>query len=118
MRAAFYFDDNIAMKPLVSALRSRGILVVTSDESGQRGKPDEDHLAFAAARGLAVVTSDAQDFSELHWKWLQAARHHSGVVIVRQRTSIGDQVRGLGRVHQELTAEELLDALVYLSHFI
>jgi len=118
VRAAFYFDDNIAMKPLVSALRRRGILVVTSDEGGQRGKPDEDHLAFAAARGLAVVTSDAQDFSELHWKWLQAARHHSGIVIVRQRTSIGDQGRGLARVHEELTAEKLRDALVYLSRFI
>lgn len=64
------------------------------------------------------MTSEVQDFSELHWKWLQAARHHSGIVIVPQRTSIGDQVRGLGQVHEELTAENLRDALVYLSRFI
>lgn len=51
MRAAFYFDDNIAMKPLVSALRGRGILVVTTDEGGQRGKPDEDHLASLRTGG-------------------------------------------------------------------
>ncbi len=117
MRVSFYFDDNIAMKPVVVALRERAIEVTTADYAGNRGIADVQHLEFAGSHGFAVVTADEGDFAALHWDWLRQGRSHCGIIVVRQRTSIGDLVRALSKLHDELSAESIRDGLVYLSRY-
>ncbi|MGE0599868.1 MAG: DUF5615 family PIN-like protein [Dehalococcoidia bacterium] len=117
MNLAFYFDDNIAAKPVISALRMAGVSATTADESANRGKPDSEHLEFAAEHGLALVTADEGDFSKLHWEWLAMGRTHAGIVLVRQRTSIGDLIRALQRLHAARKAEMARNELIYLSRY-
>ena len=64
------------------------------------------------------MTADLGDFSRLHWEWLAAGKSHAGIVLVRQRTSLGDQLRGLLRIEREVPPQELSNSLVYLSRFI
>lgn len=115
MSLTFYFDDNIATKPVILALRAAGIGTMTADEAGNRGAPDQQHLRYAAEQGFALVTADEGDFSALHWAWVAAGRRHAGIVLVRQRTSIGDPVRALQRLHAQRSVESTANELIYLS---
>lgn len=81
MSLTFYFDDNMGSRAVVAALVTAGIPVVTADSSGNRSKSDADHLAFAAERGLTLVSADLGDFSALHWQWISSGMSHSGIVI-------------------------------------
>jgi hypothetical protein len=114
---AFYFDDNIATKPVILALRAAGIEATTADGAGNRGLPDSQHLQYAAQHRLALVTADGADFSELHWQWLAFGQEHAGIVLVRQRTAIGELIRSLQHLHAERTAESARNQLIYLSRF-
>ena len=63
----------------VAARLRAGHDVLTCQEAGQagRGVPDERVLAFAHARGRAVLTHNRKHFRHLH----EAGHEHSGIVI-------------------------------------
>ena len=76
--ARLYADENFPL-PVVEALRGVGHDVLTALAAGQAGQgiPDDAVLAFAHARGRAVLTHNRRDFRDLH----DAGREHSGIVI-------------------------------------
>ena len=93
MTLRLYFDDDSAMSPLVAALRAAGVEVVTADEAGNRGKPDGEHLAYAAANRFTLCTN-LGDFLALHREWVAGGREHAGIILItQQRFSIGEQLR-------------------------
>ncbi|MBI3968059.1 MAG: hypothetical protein HY329_20660 [Chloroflexi bacterium] len=49
----------------------------------------------------AVLTFNIGDFSALHIQWLSDGRQHSGIILPRQLSEIGELVRRLSR-HLEL----------------
>src|SRR5688572_27828335 len=102
LNLAYYFDDNIASTPVVIGLRVRDIAATTSDQAGNRGKTDAEHLDFAAQNGLVVISADWGDFAALHWVWVAAGRSHAGIVLARQRIPIGRQIHALVRIHINL----------------
>ena len=114
MSLAFYLDDNIGSRAIVAGLTRATIEVETSDASGNRGKADQDHLRFAAERGLVLVTADRGDFAAPHWAWVNQDAHHSGIVLVPRRASIGDTVRALIDLDTSFGTDGLSDQLVYL----
>jgi len=50
-------------------------------ETNTLGWDDEDHLIYAAERGMALLTSDASDFIPLAKRWFASEREHAGIII-------------------------------------
>ena len=57
MTIRLYLDEDVDVA-LASALRQRGIDVLTTQEAGHLGLPDADQLRFAAQAGRAFFTDN------------------------------------------------------------
>ncbi|MEG5053587.1 MULTISPECIES: DUF5615 family PIN-like protein [unclassified Microcoleus] len=63
--ACLYADEQFP-RQVVQNLRSLGHDVLTVQEAGNAGLPDEDVLAFAIIENRAVVTVNRRDFFQMH----------------------------------------------------
>ena len=104
----FYTDEHIAYA-LVHGLRQRGIDVLTVQSAGMLGASDQEHLEFARADGLVIVTQDA-DFLRL----AVAGHPHSGIAYAAQGTSVRKMIQGLSRLHLMVTADEMIGHIEFL----
>jgi hypothetical protein len=75
-----YLDDCAYAKALVRLLQAASHRVVTPIEAGTSGKADEEHLRFAAAQGLVLLTKNPYDFAQLH----EASSEHAGILVIYQ----------------------------------
>ena len=105
-RVSFYLDENLSPE-ILEQLRLRGIDIIR----GPLGAADPEHLTHAAAMGRVVRTED-RDFLKLAAKGMNHAGIKRGE---QQRHSIGDWVRFLLLVHSVYTADELRDAVLFVS---
>lgn len=104
----FYLDEHV--HPAVAdGLRLRGADVLTTRQAGMLGASDEEQLALATKDGRILFTQD-DDFLKLH----AVQRNHAGIVYVRQRTSVGQMVRGLTLIFQVISREEMVDRVEFL----
>jgi predicted nuclease of predicted toxin-antitoxin system len=106
----FHLDEHVA-SAVALGLRVRGIDVSTTAQEGLTAATDEQQLAFAARQGRVLVTHDS-DFLRLH-----AGGHpHAGIVYCHQRrATIGAVVRGLVLIHAQLTRDDMIDHVEFLS---
>jgi hypothetical protein len=112
----FYFDEDCQSASLISALRQRGLMVEAANEAALRTADDDVHLAHAARSGAVLVSNNIRDFVVLHRRWLADGREHAGLVLFPQQTlGIGAILRGLLRLQDELTAEEMHGRLEWLN---
>ncbi len=103
---------------LLTGLRRRGVDVVTVQEERRRGQPDIAQLEWATRHGRVLYTKNAGDFQRLHTEILLSERHHAGIIVLTGRSiSVGHQLRGLFTILDGRTAEEMIDALEYLSNW-
>lgn len=101
---------------LVQALRLRGVDVQTALDAGLVGRPDEEHLAHAAAEGRVLYTFNVGDFMHLHGEYMAAGSSHAGIVFGdQQRFSVGEQMRRLLRIAALRPAEEMRSVYEFLS---
>jgi predicted nuclease of predicted toxin-antitoxin system len=77
-----YLDDDLDSNALIGLLRQGGHEVISPRVTGTRGVTDEEHLRYAAARGLVLLTANAEDFINLHLEWTAQHRDHNGILIV------------------------------------
>jgi Domain of unknown function (DUF5615) len=111
-----YLDDDSENKALVRALSDRGYDVVRATDVGMRGRPDSEHLEFAAANGRALYTANRGDFLKLDGEWSRAGRLHSGIVILtQQRYSVGEQPPRLEMLLAARTSAEMRGRVFWLS---
>ena len=61
-----YIDEDAMNSRLVTALRSRGVTVVTVWDAGLSERTDEEQLAFSTERGCVLYTFNVSDFYRLH----------------------------------------------------
>lgn len=109
-------DEDSSKRAVARGLRQNGIEVLTAIEAGRQGASDEEQLEFAATQGRVLFSANVADFARIHKAWLQAGRHHSGLVLLhRQRTPIGIQVRALTRLANALVPGAMRDRQEYLS---
>jgi predicted nuclease of predicted toxin-antitoxin system len=59
----FYFDEHVPWA-VAHGLRQRGVDILTIQEAGRAGLPDQDQLAIATADGRVLMTHDP-DFLQL-----------------------------------------------------
>jgi hypothetical protein len=116
MTVRFYCDEDSTQHALVLALRKRGVDVLTALEAGTLGEPDDRQLAYAAAQGRAIYSSNVGDFCRLHTQWMAEERSHAGIVLAQQQQySIGEQMMRLVRLVGALSAEEMQNRLEFLG---
>ena len=112
-----YIDEDAMDTDLVSALRSRGVEVVTVPDAGLTGKSDEEQLTFAIERGCILYTFNVSDFYRLHAEWINAGREHAGMILApQQRFSVGEQLRRILHLRASTTMASLRNQVEFLSN--
>lgn len=108
--ALLYSDENFDHR-VVAQLRSMGHDILTAQQAGQanQGIPDPQVLAFATARGRAVLTFNRRHFIRLHQCTLSGGSH-AGIIVC---TSDSDAAALTQRIDQAIAAlQSLADQLV------
>ncbi len=105
----FHLDEQI-QGAIARGLRRRGIDVTTTADAGLAGAPDEDHLTFARAENRVLVTDD-RDFLRMQ----SSFPTHAGIAVCnRRRRTIGQIVRGLTRLFEQRSSEDMRGRVEYL----
>jgi predicted nuclease of predicted toxin-antitoxin system len=83
-----FFADECVYKVTVDLLHALGHDVVTAQEVGLSGKPDEEILAYAVMHERVLITID-MDFSNIrHY----APESHKGIIVAKIRPRTMNQV--------------------------
>lgn len=114
MSALRLYTDEDMHGALAGQLRAAGWDAVSTPEANRLGERDPAQLTWAAQNSRVLVTFNVADFARLHHDWMQQGLHHAGLIVSRQRP-VGETLRGLLRLAQTLSAEEMQDRLEYLS---
>jgi hypothetical protein len=97
---------------LVSALRSRGVDVLTAHEANMIERQDDDHLAFSATEGRVLYSFNVGDYCRLDSQGLP----HAGIILAQQkRHTVGDQMRRLLRLISTVPADDMKNRVEFLS---
>ncbi len=97
----YYTDENVA-KTVVKGLRSRGVDVLTCQETNMLSATDEEQLAFVTQSNRVIFSHDA-DFLRIHSNGVE----HSGIVYTSNRGDVGEIIRNLKLIHDVLDSEEM-----------
>jgi hypothetical protein len=101
---------------LTTALRARGIEVLTALEASMIARPDDEHLDFATTEGRVLLSYNVGDYFELHTARLQKNEHHAGIIVCQQtQYSIGEQLKRLLKLIATLSEDEMQDRIEFLS---
>ncbi len=63
-----YLDDDLDSNMLIRLLRQAGHEVLSPRDAGTRGVTDIEHLQYAASHQLVILTANAGDFIDLHYR--------------------------------------------------
>lgn len=94
---------------VAEGVRRRGGDALTTQEAGRRGLSDGEQLAYATQQRRVVVTQDT-DFLRLHATGIT----HHGIAYASPGLSIGEIIRGLMAMLEQMTADDLLDHVEFL----
>lgn len=112
MTIRLYLDEDTMDKALVSALRARGVDVLTAHEADMIERPDEDHLAYAARKGRVLYSFNVADY---HRFQAQGVSHAGLILAQQQRYTVGEQMRRLLRLVATKSAGEMRNHVEFLS---
>ena len=116
MKLRLYIDEDSMSHALVTALRSRGVDVLTPLDVGTSGWPDVEQLQFASEAGCAFFSFNVGDFVRLHTEWQNAGRTHVGIILAQQQHfSVGDLMRRLLKLIGNKSAESMINRIEFLS---
>ncbi len=108
------YTDEDMYGTIVRALRERGYDAISTPESKNLGQSDPEQLRSAISQQRAIVTFNVGDFVQLHTEYLQSHLEHWGI-IVSKRLPIGDVVKRMLNLLNNLTADEMRNRLEYLT---
>jgi predicted nuclease of predicted toxin-antitoxin system len=99
-------------------LRRRGYEVIRARDVGNERAADEEHLAWASARGYVIFTSDFDNFPALADRWFLEGRDRSGIILVEQpgrKNAYGLLLRRLLRLLDTLMADDMINRVEWLD---
>ena len=115
----FYIDEDSVEKSLIAAFRKAGLDVVTVTDVNRQSYCDEDQIIWATEPKRVIYSYNRRDFCRLQSEFLAVERNHAGIVLLQQqRYSVGQQLQGLLNLVATLSAEEMVNQLVFLSAYI
>ncbi len=111
-----YLDEDVQSDALIRALRSRGVILLTTSEAAMARQTDEQQLRFAAEANRVLITSNIAEFAWIHTEWLRAGKSHSGIILVpQQKWGPGELARRIIRILSESPAANLRDRMEFVS---
>jgi len=114
-----YVDEDALETALIQALRSKGIDVVTTNDAGLHGYPDDQQLEYATSQGRVLYSCNKGDFAAPYTIYLTQGLSHGGIILVQQqRYSIGEQLRRIHQTKDAANPEDMRDQIVYLSEWV
>lgn len=116
---AVYTDEDVS-RELANELRERGFRAQSAIEAGLLGVDDDVQLDYAIASQMAILTYNQQHFVPLATGYASGGKHHFGIVISTKQFSdvrFGELLRLTLRLLNALSAEEMVDRVVYLQDF-
>jgi Domain of unknown function (DUF5615) len=118
-RIRLYLDEDTINASLVKALRNANLDVDTVADAQRLGLSDEEQLMWAVNQGRVLYSYNVGDFCQLHSSFIVDERNHAGIILASQRQySIGQQQRGLLKLAASLSAEEMVNQLLFLSAYV
>lgn len=108
------YTDEDMYATVARALRERGYDAVTTPEMGNLGRSDVDQLIYAVSQKRAILTFNVHDFVQLHKEYIRFNREHWGI-IVSKRLPLGEVVKRMLNLLNNLSAEEMHNRLEYLT---
>jgi predicted nuclease of predicted toxin-antitoxin system len=84
-----YVDEDAIDNDLVSALRVRGVDVVTAREAGLLEQKDEKHQEYAMRQGRVLFSFNVGDFYRLHATLLAEGKSHAGIITGPEAALLG-----------------------------
>ena len=119
MPIRLFFDHDSLDAELLRLVDRLGIDFTTSWMTGRARSSDEDILQFATAEGRLVYSANKVDFLRIHARWMQANRHHAGIIVRSiQQLAPHLQATGIERIADELERSEPTDRVFYLENFV
>jgi hypothetical protein len=110
-----YLDEDSCSEALIRGLRTRGWDVRTVHEAQLAGRIDEEQLGRAAAEGRVLLTSNTRDFCRLHSEWMNAGKHHAGIICVPQSLGVGAILRQLLPLALVTAPDAMVNRVVFLG---
>jgi predicted nuclease of predicted toxin-antitoxin system len=108
-RIRFHLDENVALA-VALGLRRYGVDVITSQEAGLLGQPDEVQLRFVQDSGRVIFTQD-QDFLVI----ASQRRDHAGIAFCRKgKKTVGEMIEALVLIYEVLTPADMLGQVEFL----
>jgi len=103
----------------VQALRSRNVDVLTVADVGMLHRSDEEQINWARQNGRVVFSFNTRDFYRLHTTIIEQGLSHAGIILApQQRYGIGDLMRGVLKLINTNSSEEMQGQLEFLSNWI
>jgi predicted nuclease of predicted toxin-antitoxin system len=102
--AALYADEQFPRR-VVEILRDLGHDVLTVQEAGNAGLPDEEVVAFATTQNRAVLTLNRRHFIRLH----QLQPNHPGIIVCSRDD---DWNRQAARINEAISLAETLKGML------
>lgn len=103
----------------VEALKARNVDVLTVADAGMFHRSDEEQLDWAKQNGRVIFSFNTRDFYRLHTTLVSKGLSHAGIILApQQRYGIGDLMRGVLRLINTKSSEEMQGQLEFLSHWI
>lgn len=110
-----YVDEDACEDAVVVALRRMEIDVLTVLDVNRAGLDDVEQLRFATSVGRIIYSLNARHFAMIHREFLSRGEEHSGIIVIpRQRYSIGQKVRKLGRLLDNIDDVSFKNCLHFL----
>jgi predicted nuclease of predicted toxin-antitoxin system len=100
-----YLDDDLDSNRLIDLLRLAGHEVISPRAVGTRGVADQEHLQYAFSHGLVLLTANAEDFIDLHEKWMAQQKDHAGILIVYRENN----------PFRDLTLQEIVQSVTHIE---
>jgi predicted nuclease of predicted toxin-antitoxin system len=110
-----YLDEDVWLG-LADALRKRGFDVVHVYQAERGERSDADQLEYAAQEQRTILTHNVDDFAALAKEYFVHNCSHSGIVLSPQ-IGKSELVRRTLKLLQALSAEEIANAVRYLSDY-
>ena len=113
-----YLDEDSIKNSLVVALRNVGVDVITAADANKLSCTDEEQLIWATEDNRVIYSFNVGDFCRLHKLYMVEGRSHGGIILSKQRYSVGDQLRGILGLIDAVSAEDMRNQQVFLGNYI
>ena len=106
-KTRFLADEHVDI-PAVTALKARGVDIISVEDANLRGCPDKDILALANKDQRVVVTRD-KDFLRL-----ARTERHCGIIFLTRSLNVGDLIREIEKIIVIYKPKDLENAVFYI----